>query len=248
MALEEARWNILRILHAVIKPNIVHIDVSEGSDLLWNGPTGRHLLLQHLLMHSYLLVVAIINLAWLEHKLAALLLHRSRTRCRHIVSVLDLEDTVRHVPMRWHAAELLIFHKELLVHSDTLWNIRPIEHPISNIHLHLGCVCRRLLLLLLCLERSCLTILHLSVCELLLLLSISTYLMLLLLSLGYIRKLEVAICDCLWLQMRRWTLGSYVVLACCWLDLVMLGCMTRAGRRNAPSCTRLLLKHILAIL
>ena len=221
----------------MINPNIVHIDVSEGSDLLWNGPTGHHLLLQHLLVHSYLLMVTIINLAWLEHKLVAFLLHRSRTRCRYIVSVLDLEDTVRHVPMRWHAAELL-------VRSDTLWNIRPIEHPISNIHLHLGCVCRRLLLLLLCLERSCLTILHLSVCELLLLLSISTYLMLLLLSLGHIRKLEVAICDCLRLQMRRWTLGSYVVLACCWLDLVMLRCMTRAGRHYAPCCTRLLLKHI----
>ena len=174
----------------MIKPNIVHIDVSEGSDLLWNGPTGRHLLLQHLLMHSYLLMVAIINLAWLEHKLVALLLHRSRTRSRHIVSVLDLEDTVRHVPVRWHAAELL-------VRSDALWDIRPIEHPIGNIYLHLGCVCGRLQLLLLCLERSRLTILHLSVCELLLLLSISTHLMLLLLSLGCIRKLEVAICDCL---------------------------------------------------
>ena len=182
----EARWNVLRVLYAVIKPNIVHIDVSKGSNLLWDGPTGRHLLLQHLLVHSYLLMVTIVDLARLKHQLVALLLHlRTWARRRNIVSVLHLEDTVRHVT-------------ELLISSEALRSISPIEHSIGNVNLHLSCVGGRLLLLLLGLERSCRTILHLSVCELLLLLSISAYLMLLLLlGLSNIGKLEVAIRYCL---------------------------------------------------
>ena len=229
----EARWNVLRVLYAVIKPNIVHIDVSKGSNLLWDGPTGRHLLLQHLLVHSYLLMVTIVDLAWLKHQLVTFLLHlRTWAHRGNIVSILHMEDTVRHVA-------------ELLIRSDALWSIGPIEHTIGNIYLHLRCVGGRLLLLLLCLERSCRTILHLSVCELLLLLSISTYLMLLLLlGLSYIGKLEVAIRDCLWRQVRRRTFGSYVVLDGCRLGLVMLGCMTRAVCRYAPRHSRLLLKHI----
>ena len=175
-------------------------------------------------------MVAIVNLARLKHQLVAFLLHRTRARRRNIVSVLDLEDAARHVTV-------------LLVCSYALRAICPIEHTVGNIHLHLSCVSCRLLLLL-CLKRSCRTILHLNVCELLLLLSISACLMLQLLSLCHIRKLEVAIRDCIWRQVRRRTFGSYVYLVCLLLGLIMLRCMTRAVDRYAPCYTRLLLKHI----